>query len=474
MQRFSLAQVARYVGVDAPVGAQDVLVGPDVAIDSRAVTPGALFIALRGDRVDGHDFISVAAQAGASAAIVTEDVVSSLPVLKVDDALEALARLATAVVADARTEGLAVVGVTGSAGKTSTKDLVAQVLSAFGPTVAPPGSFNNELGHPLTATRVDSDTSFLVSEMGARGAGHVSYLCQITPPTVGIVLNVGQAHLSEFGSVDAIAKAKGELVAALSQQGWAVLNADDPLVAAMAGRTSAHIAAWSVQGDPVDAELRVWASDLKADDLQRFSFTLNAAGAVTGSAPVTLRLLGRHNVGNALAAAAAALSLGLELAPVAKALSAASVRSPWRMELTERGDGLAVLNDAYNANPDSMSAALRTLAGLRRPGGRLIAVLGDMLELGDGAPAQHRMVGELAADVGVDLMLTSGELGAEMLAGFTNRGGIGHHWQSKAELGDELSRLVRREDVVLFKASRGLGFETIASALLEHHEGADQ
>lgn len=474
MQRVTLAQVADWVGVAAPEGADDVVVGPDVVIDSRRVTPGALFVAFSGERVDGHDFVPVAGESGAAAAMVSRDVPGPLPLLLVEDPLEALARLATAVVADARAGGLAVVGITGSAGKTSTKDLVAQVLGAFGPTVAPPGSFNNELGHPLTATGVTLSTRFLVSEMGARGPGHVAHLCRITPPAVGIVLNVGSAHLSEFGSVAAIAEAKGELVAALEPDGWAVLNADDPLVAAMASATPAHIARWSTRHDPGDAELRVWASDLTPYDLQRFTFVLHSAGKVNGTASVSLGLIGEHHVGNALASAAAALALGLDLAGVARALSGATSRSPWRMELTERSDGLAVLNDAYNANPDSMAAALRALAGLRRPGGRLIAILGDMLELGPDAPAQHRRVGGLARDAGVDLMLTTGELGGEILAGFVDRGGVGHHWQSKAELVEQLPLLIHREDVVLLKASRGLGFETIAEALLAQDEGADR
>lgn len=474
MERMTLAQVGTLVDSMSLQGQETVMVGPDVVIDSREVTPDSLFVALPGERVDGHNFVSRARQEGAAAAIVIRPVPDDLPQIVVQDALTALTGLATAVVADAVAAGMAVVGVTGSSGKTSTKDLLAQVLAEYGPTIAPPGSFNNELGHPLTAAGVDRGTRFLVSEMGARGPGHVAHLCGVTPPTVGIVLNVGTAHLGEFGSVDAIAKSKAELVEALGSDGWAVLNADDPRVAAMASMTQARIARWSTRQAPGDAELCVWASDLVADELQRYSFTLHAAGVATGSARVSMRQLGEHHVANALATATAALALGLDVSGVAAALSRATARSRWRMELTERADGLAVLNDAYNANPDSMAAALGALSGMRRPGGRLVAVLGDMLELGPDAPAEHRRVGALAADAGVDLMYATGELGGEILSGFTDLGGKGSWFPSKPELAARLVGDVQPADVVVLKASRGLGFETIADTLLAHDEGADR
>ncbi len=474
MERMTLAQVGALVDAVSLRAQEAVTVGPDVVIDSRGVTPDSLFVALPGERVDGHDFVSRAREMGAAAAIVTRPVTDPLPQIVVEDALSALTRLATAVVADAVAAGMAVVGVTGSSGKTSTKDLLAQVLAEHGPTIAPVGSFNNELGHPLTAAGVDRGTRFLVSEMGARGPGHVAHLCGVTPPTVGIVLNVGTAHLGEFGSVDAIAQSKAELVEALDTDGWAVLNADDPRVEAMASVTPARIARWSTREDPGNAELRIWASDLTADELQRYSFTLHAAGVSEGSARVSMRQLGKHHVANALAASAAGLALGLDLTDVAEALSRATARSRWRMELTERADGLAVLNDAYNANPDSMAAALGALSGMRRPAGRLVAVLGDMLELGPDAPAEHRRVGTLAAESGVDLMYTTGELGGEILAGFTDLGGKGSWFPNKSELAARLVGDVQPADVVVLKASRGLGFETIADTLLAHDEGADR
>lgn len=469
MDPISLEQVAAWAG---GVTSGAALVGPDVVVDSRGVTPGALFVALPGERVDGHDYVAAARGAGAGAALVEHPVDDDLPQVVVPDGVAGLSGLARGVARAAKdAHGLVVVGVTGSSGKTSTKDLMAQVLATAGPTVAPVGSFNNEIGVPLTACRVNAATRFLVVEMGARGVGHVAALCDITPPTVGAVLNVGHAHVGEFGSVEVIARAKGELVEALDADGWAVLNADDPRVAAMASRTAARIALFSAAGDPGRGDLRVWASGTSADDLQRHSFTLHAAGAVAGEAPVTLGVLGEHQVSNALAAAAVALAAGLGLAAVADALSAATPRSRWRMELAERADGLAVLNDAYNANPDSMAAALRSLAGMRRPGGRLLAVIGDMLELGEEAAAAHRRVGRLAAEVGVDEVLAIGEFGPEVAAGFAHSGRPAQTFAHRDDVAAHLRGVVQPRDVVLVKASRGLALETVAEAVLAD-EGA--
>lgn len=470
MDPITLSQVAAWAGGTA--SGPDVLVGPDVVIDSRLATPGSLFVALVGERVDGHDYVGRAAEGGAAAALVSRRVDLDLPQVLVADGVAGLSSLARRAVARAKADhGLVVVGVTGSSGKTSTKDLIAQVLVTAGPTVAPVGSFNNEIGAPLTALRVDAATRFLVAEMGARGLGHVAWLCGITPPSIGAVINVGHAHVGEFGSIDAIAQAKGELVEALAADGWAVLNADDARVAAMASRTPARLAFFSVAGDPGRGDLRVWASDVVADELQRHAFTLNAAGAVAGAAPVSLRVLGAHQVSNALATAAVALAAGLALDAVAPALTAAGARSRWRMELHERADGLAVLNDAYNANPDSMAAALRALAGMRRSGGRLVAVLGDMLELGPDADADHRDVGRLAAALGIDELVTIGGYATEVASGFAESGRPAQTLARRDDVAAHLRSVVGPRDVVLVKASRGLALETVADALLSD-EGA--
>jgi len=455
-------QVADWAGGEL-IGSASVVAGPDVVTDSRQVTPGAVFVAIAGERVDGHDFVAGVASQGATVAIVERHVDAPIAQVVVADTIAGLTGVARGVVSAARTRGLSVIGVTGSSGKTSTKDLIAQVLAPAGPTIAPVGSFNNEIGLPLTACRVAADTQFLVSEMGARGLGHVAFLCTITPPSIGAVLNVGHAHLGEFGSQQVIAQAKGELVEALDAEGWAVLNADDPLVAAMASRTPARVAYYSELGEPAAGDRRVWASDVAADDLQRFSFTLHDGDA---SAPVRLQVLGRHNVSNALAAAAVGLCAGLTLDAVTAALSAATTRSKWRMQLDQRADGLAVLNDAYNANPDSMAAALAAVAQLRRPGGRVVAVLGDMLELGADADDAHVQIGRLAASLGVDELVAIGQHAEALVRGYGGFGRPARYWSDKELATADLMGRVTGDDVVLVKASRGIALETVASALL--------
>jgi UDP-N-acetylmuramoyl-tripeptide--D-alanyl-D-alanine ligase len=446
------------------------VVGPDVVIDSRAVTPGAVFVALQGERVDGHDFAATAVAAGAGAVLVSSELDLDVPQLVVDDTLAALATLATALVAEALPGGLVTIGITGSSGKTSTKDLLAQVLTETGPTVAPIGSFNNEIGVPLTATRITGETRFLVSEMGARGQRHITFLCGIAQPRVGVVVNVGHAHLGEFGSVEAIAQAKGELVEALPADGWAVLNADDPLVSAMATRTVARIATFAVGAEPASGDLRVWAEEVGYDGLQHPTFVLRASGAVEGAATVNLQVTGAHQVGNALAAAAVALTQGMSVADVAAALGRATLQSHWRMELHERADGVLVVNDAYNANPDSMAAALRTVASLRRPHGRLLAVLGDMLELGPDAPAAHREVGALAAALGVDRLIAIGGHANDLVSGAGTEVDATIAVDSGAATA-AAAEWLRPADVVLVKASRGLALEAVAEQLSMAPEG---
>ena len=464
MRELRAGELALLIGARL-VGDPSTPLGPDVVIDSRVATPGCVFVALPGERADGHDFAPTAVAAGAAAVLGTRLLDLPVPQLLVQDAASALASLATTLVAQARPAGLVSVGITGSSGKTSTKDLIAQVLSAAGPTVAPVGSFNNEIGVPLTATRIDADTRFLVSELGARGQGHITWLCGIVAPQVGVVVNVGHAHLGEFGSVAAIARAKGELVAALPADGWAVLNADDALVAGMTGRARSRIATFAIGAEPSFGDLRVWASEVSADALQRPAFTLSVGGTLTGTARVQLRVTGQVQVGNALAAAAVGFTQGLSVDDVAAGLAAATARSRWRMELSERSDGVLVVNDAYNANPDSMSAALRTLAALRRPGGRLLAVLGDMLELGPDAAAEHTAIGSLAAELGVDALLAVGTFAPDLVAGATAGQVDARAVADREEAAAAADAWLRPADVVLVKASRGLALETVADHL---------
>jgi len=378
-----------------------------VEYDSRAIGAGGLFVAFAGANVDGHDYADTAMAAGAAGVLGTRD--TGRPGVLVEDPLVALARLAR-VVLD-RLPELTVVGLTGSSGKTTTKDYIGQLLARLGPTVAPAGSLNNELGHPYTVLKATPETRFLVLEMGARGIGHIRHLAQVAPPRIGVVLNVGAAHLGEFGSVEGTALAKGELVEALPESGTAVLNADDPLVAGMAARTAARILRF---GESAGADIR--ATEVTLDERGRASYLL--AGR-----PVRLGVVGRHQVSNTLAAAAVAHELGMPLDEVAAALGDVGVVSGRRMDVFDRPDGVTVIDDSYNANPSSTAAALRALAALG-PGRRTVAVLGYMAELGDFEVAGHREVGRLAAQLGVDRLIAVAEAapildGANTVAGWT-------------------------------------------------------
>lgn len=482
MNRMTLAELARAVEGTAH-GDPDLQVGPAVVIDARLATPGCLFVAIRGERVDGHDFAVQAREAGAVVMLGTRLVEDAgLAQVVVDDAVAALSRLAHVVVDEARRNDTVVVAVTGSSGKTSTKDLLAQVLEAAGPTVSPVGSFNNEIGVPLTACEVDETTKYLVSEMGARGIGHLSWLTSLVQPDVSVVLNVGTAHLGEFGSAENIAIAKGELVEALDAGGWAVLNADDARVRAMATRTPAHRAFFTTGDDALageDAELVVRARDIVADDLQRHGFTLvvERDGAVEQH-PVQLQVLGVHQVANALAAAAAAIAAGVRPALVAQALTAAAHRSQWRMQLDQRADGAAILNDSYNANPDSMTAALHALAELVRSrrgvdaSARGIAVLGEMLELGAGSAAEHERMGRLAGELGIDAVVTVDEPAGDNHAVQLAHGAEATGTVVRIARRDDVAALLTGElhlsasDVVLVKASRGVALNKVADQLL--------
>ncbi len=455
-------EIATMLGAELSGPGDTTAVVTALTSDSRAVAAGALFVALPGEHVDGQDYVAEATAAGAAASLTRHPVRGAL-CLVVLDPLVALGRVSRYLVDRASAKGLQVVGITGSVGKTSTKDLLAQVLERVGPTVAAAGNFNNELGVPLTVGRVDEQTRFLVAEMGARGIGHIAYLCDIAPPRVGVVLNVGQAHVGEFGGQAAIAQAKGELVAALPTDGWAVLNIDDPLVWSMRRRTRGNVLPWSTI-QPLDDG--VWASGLVGNTFGRYSFALRYGQSETD---VQLQLTGRHQVANAVAAAAAAVALGVELHAVAAALTAAGPRSRWRMELHDRSDGVTVINDSYNANPDSMRAALTTLAELGRAGRHTWAVLGDMLELGETAAEEHAAIGRFAAQSGVEHLVAIGEFAVQITSAAVAAGLPSMRAVSvtdKAEAAALVCRDVEQGDVVLVKASRGLALDTVADEIL--------
>jgi UDP-N-acetylmuramoyl-tripeptide--D-alanyl-D-alanine ligase len=492
----TLAQLADIVGgelVDvSPADADRIRISGTVEFDSRAVTPGGLFLALPGARSDGHDHAAAAIAAGAVAVLAARPVgVPAVVVKPGNDAvaeadsgasvlehdvdgsgaavLRALALLAGAVAAELVAAGLTIIGVTGSSGKTSTKDLLAAVLAPLGGVVAPPGSFNNELGHPWTVLRATTDTDYLVLELSARHPGNIAALAAIAPPSIAVVLNVGTAHLGEFGSREAIAATKAELPQAVPASGVVILNADDPVVAAMADQTAARVVRVARSSDA-----DVWAEDVTLDELARPRFTLHAAGAQTD---VSLAVHGDHQVSNALCAAAVALECGASLDQVAAALDAAGPVSRHRMQVHTRDDGVTVVNDAYNANPDSMRAGLKALAWMAKSGGpepgqkrKSWAVLGEMAELGDDAIAEHDSIGRLAVRLDVSRLVVVGT-GRSMSA--MHHGAVMEgSWGSEAVMvadADAALALLRAElqdgDVVLVKASNSAGLGALADAL---------
>ncbi|WP_193047372.1 UDP-N-acetylmuramoyl-tripeptide--D-alanyl-D-alanine ligase [Mycolicibacterium baixiangningiae] len=492
MIELTLARVAEIVGgrlADiTPEDAAATRITGTVEFDSRAVTAGGLFLALPGARSDGHDFAAAAVAAGAAAVLAARPVgvpaVIAPPaagpegsgVLEHDTdgagaaVLAALARLADAVAAELVEGGLRIVGITGSSGKTSTKDLVAAVLAPLGNVVAPPGSFNNELGHPWTVLRADRSTDFLVLEMSARHPGNIAALAAIAPPSIAVVLNVGTAHLGEFGSREAIAETKSELPQAVPASGVVILNADDSAVAAMAAKTAARVV--RVSRDP-GADL--WADAVTLDELARPRFTLHAGD---GTVPVALAVHGDHQVSNALCAAAVAVECGATLDQVAAALAGAGPVSRHRMQVSTRADGVTVVNDAYNANPDSMRAGLKALAWMARSGDarrRSWAVLGEMAELGEDSISEHDHIGRLAVrlDVSRLIVVGTGRSASAMHQGAVMEGS----WGAEATRVDDadaalslLSEELRPGDVVLVKASKSAGLAPLADALAADSE----
>ena len=487
MIQLTVAQVAEIVGGElADVSAADAArlhITGTVEFDSRKITPGGLFLALPGARSDGHDHAAAAVQAGAVAVLAARPVgvpaILLRPTAAVDPrasvlehdvngsgaaVLAALARLASFVAAELVAGGLTIIGVTGSSGKTSTKDLIAAVLAPLGEVVAPPGSFNNELGHPWTVLRATPETDFLVLEMSARRPGNIAELAAIAPPSIAVVLNVGTAHLGEFGTRDAIAATKAELPQAVPPSGVVILNVDDAAVAAMADTTAARVVRVSRESSAAD----VWADRVGLDELARPSFTLHAPDL---EMPVTLSVHGEHQVANALCAAAVALECGATGRQVAAALAAAGPASAHRMEVTTRPDGVVMINDAYNANPDSMRAGLQALAWMSRsPGRRSWAVLGEMAELGDDAISEHDRVGRLAVRLDVSRLVVVGT-GRSMRA--MHHGAVMEgSWGGEATMVDDADAalaLLRAElepgDVVLVKASNSAGLGALAQAL---------
>jgi UDP-N-acetylmuramoyl-tripeptide--D-alanyl-D-alanine ligase len=460
MIAFALAELRDLLGGELQGADAATTVSGSVETDSRLVTPGSVFFALPGETTDGHLFAEAAVVNGAALVVAEHALDIAAPVLIVPSGLAALQTLAREVVARVRALGrLKVVAVTGSNGKTTTKNLLHALLADVGETVAPIKSFNNEVGAPITFLRVDESTEFLVAEMGASYVGDIARLIRIVTPDVGIVLKVGMAHAGEFGGIEATQRAKSEMVTDLPADALAVLNADDPRVAPMAGLTAARVATFGLSAG---ADLR--AVELRAD-ASGTDFVLEVDGE---RHPVHLRILGEHHVHNALAALAAVREFGLPLDRAIAVLGEVARAERWRMELLDPGTGYTVINDAYNASPDSTAAALKALAQVTPAGQRSVAVLGEMSELGEFSQEEHDRIGRLAVRLNIGKLVVVGDAARHIHAA----AGLEGSWDGESVLvadADAAYDLLRDElragDVVLVKSSNSAGLRFLGDRL---------
>ncbi|MBT1672521.1 UDP-N-acetylmuramoyl-tripeptide--D-alanyl-D-alanine ligase [Curtobacterium flaccumfaciens] len=475
MIAMTLAEIATAVGGELIGGAQatdvaepgDLVVEGSVETDSRLVRPGSVFFALPGEVTDGRRFVPVAVDAGAALVITPERVDTTAPQIVVADGYEALAALAHEVVtrvrmstadrvdADGRPAPLRVVGITGSNGKTSTKNMLRTILDQHGATVAPEGSFNNHVGAPISMLRVTYDTRYLVVEMGASGVGHIAKLVSIAEPDLGVVLKVGLAHAGEFGGIEATQRAKSEMVTDLPETATALLNVDDDRVASMRDLTAARVVGF---GTSAEADYRITGIET---DRSGTRFTLTAPPGQPGGpdhVDVRLAILGEHHAMNASAALTVAHLWGVPLADGAAALASMTRAERWRMELLQGGpEGVTVINDAYNASPDSTAAALRTLAQIVRPGERTVAVLGEMAELGEYSVEEHDRIGRLVVRLGIGQLVVVGRGAMPIHQAATLEGswdGESVYIEDVDDAVRAMQEMLRPGDVVLVKSSK--------------------
>jgi UDP-N-acetylmuramoyl-tripeptide--D-alanyl-D-alanine ligase len=461
MIKLKLSEIAAFV--DGELNGTDELVFGSVETDSRLVSSGALFVAKPGEVTDGHNFLESAKNLGAVGAIVEHIVDVDLPQIVVEDAVAALGKLAKAVLAKVKLAGnLKVIGITGSNGKTSTKNMLRAVLEQFGETVAPIESYNNEVGAPISVLKINESTKFLVAELGAGGIGSIAYLADITNPDIGVVLKVGLAHAGEFGGIEVTAKIKSELVKALKSDDTFVYNFDDASVAEMTALTSGAKfsfgtnSAANIYFDNVNLSIQGTSADIHYPD-----------GDI---ARLTLHILGEHQLMNATATIAVAEQLGLPRSQVRQALENLPLAERWRMQLTNRIDGVSIINDAYNASPDSMKAALQTLAHLGRSGRRTIAVLGEMAELGEYSKESHDQIGRLVVRYNIDRLIVVGH-GAKLIhMGAMFEGswdGESIYFDSSSEALDYIRGMLISGDIVLVKSSKSANLRHLGDDLLE-------
>ncbi|TSD11847.1 UDP-N-acetylmuramoyl-tripeptide--D-alanyl-D-alanine ligase [Curtobacterium sp. KBS0715] len=475
MIAMTLAEIATAVGGELIGGAQatdvaepgDLVVEGSVETDSRLVRPGSVFFALPGEVTDGRRFVAAAVDAGAALVITPERVDTTAPQIVVADGYEALAALAHEVVtrvrmsttdrvdADGRPAPLRVVGITGSNGKTSTKNMLRTILEQHGATVAPEGSFNNHVGAPISMLRVTYDTRYLVVEMGASGVGHIAKLVSIAEPDLGVVLKVGLAHAGEFGGIEATQRAKSEMVTDLPETATALLNVDDDRVASMRDLTAARVVGF---GTSAEADYRITGIET---DRSGTRFTLTAPPGQPGGpdhVDVRLAILGEHHAMNASAALTVAHLWGVPLADGAASLASMTRAERWRMELLQGGpEGVTVINDAYNASPDSTAAALRTLAQIVRPGERTVAVLGEMAELGEFSVEEHDRIGRLVVRLGIGQLVVVGRGAMPIHQAATLEGswdGESVYIEDVDDAVRAMQEMLRPGDVVLVKSSK--------------------
>lgn len=475
MIAMTLAEIATAVGGELIGGAQatdvaepgDLVVEGSVETDSRLVRPGSVFFALPGEVTDGRRFVAAAVDAGAALVITPERVDTTAPQIVVTDGYEALAALAHEVVtrvrmstadrvdADGRPAPLRVVGITGSNGKTSTKNMLRTILEQHGATVAPEGSFNNHVGAPISMLRITYDTRYLVVEMGASGVGHIAKLVSIAEPDLGVVLKVGLAHAGEFGGIEATQRAKSEMVTDLPETATALLNVDDDRVASMRDLTAARVVGF---GTSAEADYRITGIET---DRSGTRFTLTAPPGQPGGpdhVDVRLAILGEHHAMNASAALTIAHLWGVPLADGAAALASMTRAERWRMELLQGGpEGVTVINDAYNASPDSTAAALRTLAQIVHPGERTVAVLGEMAELGEFSVEEHDRIGRLVVRLGIGQLVVVGRGAMPIHQAATLEGswdGESVYIEDVDDAVRAMQEMLRPGDVVLVKSSK--------------------
>ena len=461
MIQLSLAEIAQAISGLIVKGDPNVLVTGTVETDSRLVQAGSIFFARPGEVTDGHKFIGSAVELGAVAAVVDHEVADLVAQILVPDVTAALGKLAKYVLERIREKAdIKVIGITGSNGKTTTKNMLRAILSQVGPTIAPIESYNNEVGAPISILKSDFQTKYLVVELGAGGPGSIAYLADIAKPDFGVLLKVGLAHVGEFGGIETTSQIKGELAAALTVNDLFIGNADDGYVRDMV--TDAR-QVWF--GTAPDAGYR--ATDLNLS-IEGTNFEMHWPNGE--SQRINLQILGEHHVMNALAACAVADQLGLDHMQISAALEALPLAERWRMQLTNRADGVSVINDAYNASPDSTKAALQTLAQLGKSGRRTIAVLGEMAELGAFSREQHDAIGRIVVRLNIDQLVVVGEgaklihMGAEQEGSW---GGESKYFDSIDEALAYVRGMLVAGDIVLVKSSKSANLRYLGDDLLE-------